>query len=543
MYRLGGSEMWRWILFLTLSAFLAGPAHAAQFLICTPSGETTVELRDDAAAPPGCQAKPLPVSADEVAWVAALPRAPKSDEVVAVIETSDGKRRLELRPARPAAARPAALPLGANLLRTATRRPYGTEGRAAVRLADTGLSLTCAAGRAPAGLVLEFPDARLPRGANLRLTATHRGDAVPIDVVRAGADAPGRGRLDAASALRTSRIPIDSALAGRAVAVVLPCPPQGAQLHLSDLRLESAADPRATPLTAWAWQPALWRSSPDALLVQAEAKNIRRLHISVEVARGQVTDAPALARFVRAAAARGIAIDAVEGDPRMVRPDGRTHALARARAIAAYQRAAAPPERLSTIQYDVEPYLLPEFGADPAATLAAWSTLLRDLAQTLGAPIDAVIPFWLLNTPDGAAALDALAGRLSALTVMAYRTDPALVTVFAEPALAWGRAHDVPVRVALEAGPLADETERLYAAAPAGPLALVESANGAAVIALRTDRRLPNALAPAGPPTLVRAAKISFLGDEAQLRATAAALLPHLSAWPAFAGLSLHGLF
>jgi hypothetical protein len=153
------------------------------------------------------------------------------------------------------------------------------------------------------------------------------------------------------------------------------------------------------------------------------------------------------------------------------------------------------------------------------------------------------VPFWLIDA-DGRKALDAVAGRLRQLTVMAYRTDPSLVTVISEPMLAWGRTNGVPVRIALEMGPLADETEQRFVRAADGPLSLLEIDGGIVAVLAKRNAAIADAatLGTAGPAVAVRAAAQSFLGDEGRLRAAAGDLDSRLAAWPSFAGLSFHGL-
>jgi len=75
------------------------------------------------------------------------------------------------------------------------------------------------------------------------------------------------------------------------------------------------------------------------------------------------------------------------------------------------------------------------------------------------------VPFWW----DGKTALlDGLAPLVDALAVMDYRTDPSQIAEFAVPFLDWGTRHRKQVRIALEAGEIAPETQRRYVRAAAG---------------------------------------------------------------------------
>jgi len=535
--------MWRYVLAVLVSVAAAPGAGAATLVVCGGADDPVVTVAADGTAPPsGCRSRMTAVDEGDILWTGALTRAPRADERLVLVTRADGARRVEIRPADADAPRPAALPVGAPLLSGLSIQPYGVEGRADAVLERGSIAVTCRAGRKPAGVVLSAPLTRLPRGADLRLVATHRGDSFRLDATAAGADAGADGSLPATRGARRTAVPIAPAARADAVQFVVQCPEDAGWLALDDLRLEPVGLPAGGPATAWAWDPVRWRDAPGGLIDAAVERGIGRLHVAVEIDGGRVSHRDALARFVRAAGARGVAVDAVEGDPRMVRPAGRRPALARARAIAAYQRDAPPAERLAGVQYDVEPYLLPEFGADPAGTLAAWAGLLRDVSRELGAPIDAVVPFWLANTPEGERALTAVADRLRQVTVMSYRTDPALVTVLTEPILAWAGGRGVPVRVALETGPLRDETEQRFAPAPRGPLALFDVGGTTAVALLRESASGAPAFAPVGAPQPIRAANLSFLGDDARMLDVADDVERRLAAWPAFDGLSLHGL-
>jgi hypothetical protein len=150
----------------------------------------------------------------------------------------------------------------------------------------------------------------------------------------------------------------------------------------------------------------------------------------------------------------------------MVLPE-RQAALAKlVRAYAAYNASAAPAARLAGLQFDVEPYLLPEYAAGKADWDARYLAMARTLRGAAGSlRLELVVPFWWDRK---SALLDGLAPLVDALAVMDYRTDPAQVTAFAVPFLDWGARHGRQVRIALEAGGIAPETQRRDVRAGAG---------------------------------------------------------------------------
>ena len=327
---------------------------------------------------------------------------------------------------------------------------------------------------------------------------------------------------------------------------VVTCPAADGKITLTDLRLAGQAVVPPPSRSAWAWRPSRWRDAPQRLLDEARGRRLDRLFVTVEIGDDGVVDATRLATFVSDAHQAGIEVVAVEGDPGMALAGGRGVALSRFAALSAYQHSAAPAARLDGVQYDIEPYLLPAFAADPDAVFRGWAETLDAFAAAKPPfPLDLVLPFWLLDTPAAPLVMPAIARTAQRVTVMAYRTTAAEVMRAAEPLLAWGTVASLPVLVALEAGSLVDETTHHYTRAASGPLWIVPQADGEALLLLLHQPR--PAVAAARVYALDResvfaASRISFLGDHAGMEATAAHIADGLRAWPSFGGLAFHGL-
>jgi hypothetical protein len=119
------------------------------------------------------------------------------------------------------------------------------------------------------------------------------------------------------------------------------------------------------------------------------------------------------------------------------------------------------------VQYDIEPYTLPGWGAHPV-DYRGWTRAVRALAAAARRPVHLVLPFWIADDEGGERLLREVAGSVSGVTAMAYRTDPAAIAQIAEPLLNWGAAARKPVRIALEAGPVAAEIEEAFRPAATG---------------------------------------------------------------------------
>jgi len=300
-------------------------------------------------------------------------------------------------------------------------------------------------------------------------------------------------------------------------------------------------EPAEVPRAGWAWNAESWREAPGELITCARSAGLDRLFIGVEMDDGAILGADALARFISDSHEAGLDVWAVEGDPAMITMDGLAHAADRARALAAFntQNRNAP---LTRIQYDIEPYLLPEYQAAPASAFSDWAAAIRILSAVHGARLDAVVPFWILEAPGGLDALADAAPVLASITVMSYRTNPEQIVRTSRPLLEWGERQGLPVVIALENGPVADEHIAVFHPAGDGELALASGATGASVIhdpdlSLQAPRRFAYSHSVLAPGS-----RVSFRGDVDALNAAVLGALPGLAAHTSFAGFALHGL-
>ncbi len=294
---------------------------------------------------------------------------------------------------------------------------------------------------------------------------------------------------------------------------------------------------------AWVWREAVWAEDPAALIESAQAAGLSVLYIAVPIRQGAIERPDALSRLIRRANARGVAVHAVEGDPRMISGYGLEHARQRAQALAHFN-AAYPRTPLSGLQYDIEPYLLDQYASAPVQTFAQWAQALAALSAAYGEPVEIVVPFWITAVPGGAAALAAAAPSATRLTVMAYRTTPEAILQAATPLLSWGDTYGVPVAVALEMGALPDETAEVYRREDSGELTLADTGEAA-------NARLHGhtVLGREGQPAFtyshsvtIPASRISFSGDYAALASAAEAVEPRFLDFRSYAGLVIHGL-
>jgi len=456
----------------------AAPAQAPFADIAGANGMPLRWTADDQAEHAGCASVALPAGARVETLFPLAPGEQIEHTILLHGRVREGRFAVSehlLPSSRPGIQRRGLMPLHARLLERMTARAFGVEERVQARLEGGRLQVTCGAGMHPAGVLLSGPWT-LPR-ARLRVAAAYAGDAgfalQVADSAYAGRDTaldlgelPARASGAAAAPLRLA-LPegLDRASWQH---FVLQCPMRGASLALDSLAIEPDPATGAKPAarSSWVWHAADWREHGAGLLAWAAAHAVRELFITVPLKDGEVRDPAALAAFVRAAGARGVRVLSVDGDPHMVLPDSQAALARMVRAYAAYNAGVAPAARLAGLQFDVEPYLLPAYGSGGIDWDARYLAMARTLRKAAGSlRLELVVPFWW----DGKTALlDGLAPLVDGLTVMDYRTDRQQITGFAIPFLDWGARHGKRVRIALEAGEVAPETQRRYVRAAAG---------------------------------------------------------------------------
>jgi hypothetical protein len=311
---------------------------------------------------------------------------------------------------------------------------------------------------------------------------------------------------------------------------------------LTRLALEGAppAGTRARQRSAWAWQPALWRDRPGALLDRLGQLEVDRVFISVPMAGDRaVAGAQGLAAFIRAAAARHIAVWAVEGDPHAVLPSEREKFRGRAAALAAFNRQQPMGARMGGVQFDIEPYLVPGYTLAPDRWIEAYLDTLAALGAAARMPVEAAIPFWFPLDHWG----ERLAGVVQSVALMDYRTRADDIERYAAPVLAWGTVYHRAVHIGLEFGPLGSEERLVFRRAPQGQLWRVTLGGRQALVLVRLPAESPSGTAYAqASRRAVAEDGLSFRGREADLPMLLPALGQAFAPWPAYAGIALHGL-
>jgi hypothetical protein len=536
-------------LFLPLLAMTL-PAHAASLHQCAADGKPRYVV-DDHARMPGCTSVALPPGAQVETLYPLAPGETPENTILLHGNMADGRFAVsehELPSSKTGPERPVPMPLHANLLPRMRARTFGVEERVQATLTDGRLQVTCRPGQRAAGVILTGPWFMTRANAALAATYTAQGGSFTWQV----ADEARRARDDAfdmgaatpnAQAARLALPPRLDRADWRQF--VLLCPATQAGIDVTSLALEPAAASESRPRSTWIWRPGDWIDGGSALLDWAAAQGIRELFVTVPLKDGTAVRAPdLLAAFVRQAGDKGIGIYSVDGDPHMVLASEVPAVAKRVQAYAAYNAAQPPEARLRGVQFDVEPYLLPDTVLPAARRDAAYVDMARAVKAAAGDAlrVDFVVPFWWGKNR---ALLDALAPHADVVTVMDYRTDRDQIVDFAIPFLDWAGAHGRRVRIALEAGTIDPEIQRRYVRATDGRGDLLAmDVGGRQVLALL---RQPLA---AKDATLYRlqstrdidGSATTFHKDKAALLRLLPGLETEFGAWDGFGGIAVHEL-
>ncbi|MBN1655231.1 MAG: hypothetical protein JXA30_15790 [Deltaproteobacteria bacterium] len=170
----------------------------------------------------------------------------------------------------------------------------------------------------------------------------------------------------------------------------------------------------------------------------------------------------------------GVRVDALDGDPRYALEHNHAKVIAVIQALVAYNNRASPERRFRAVRFDIEPYLLPEYGGGKKQDiLRQYLNLLRGSRATarrgrLAFAVD--IPFWFDERNkffektaelDGRPMSEWVIDTVDSLAIMDYRTKaygPDGAIAHGRDELEYAAKRGKPVFVGLETVELPDET-------------------------------------------------------------------------------------
>jgi hypothetical protein len=384
------------------------------------------------------------------------------------------------------------LPPGLNLAQQMQWTAFGVEERVTAKDEADNTRWSMAVGKKPSGLysatLWRLP--RWPKGAAWKVSLTLSGQG-RVQVGLSADTGKGHGdprilddlSLTAQDSTHSWQIP-DEWLRARSLRLsLLSVSDQPVEVHIPSITAVPQTGKREEPsagfpLGVWDWSadPTRWtRLQP--LWKQA---GIRVLQLALP------REAEPSLETLKQLQKDGFYLTAVEGDPHMILPEAQPAVLTRHQALAAWKG-----QGLDAVQYDVEPYLLPGFRLQPEAWHRQWASLYQKLSTAGKIPVEAVVPFWLLQQKQGPALLEKLASTSRRIVVMNYRSDVVEAAAWGSAWLEWGAQHRLPISLAIECGPIADVPLRTFRTAPSGRLWVAPWPGQGTAVVLYTDAVAP----------------------------------------------------
>lgn len=461
--------------FLSLQELAARPEAvqelAAWQKFLTPEGRWQIlEIRQTAAdnaieLPPG-----------KIKWAGLLPAAePRSTKQAGYQMTGDIQAPVpaveELSPLPAGGETVWTAPPGADVCPGMAWTGFGVEERVQPKPEESPLDWAIQPGKKPAGLygasLWRLPVWPRAESWTLKLTLKGRGRlsaGLSADLGQGHSDPPSFSTFDlqeTASTI-TLRVPEKWKQAASLKITLAAASAEAMQISLLNAVWlpsgQKPARPRPPELGVWDWSTAPDRWKSLLPLWQKAGLDVVQLALPREMP-------PPSQEAWKQIQQAGLQIIAVEGDPHMVLPEAREAVLNRHR-----QLGSRTGGMLSAVQYDVEPYLLPGFRLQPRRWYAQWGGLFEAIHQTATVPAEAVVPFWLIQQPEGPRLLEKLKKTTSRIVVMNYRSATFEAVSWGAAWLEWSALHQHPVALAVECGPVADVPVTTFRQAREGPL-------------------------------------------------------------------------
>ncbi|MBI2059192.1 MAG: hypothetical protein HYT87_05410 [Nitrospirae bacterium] len=307
----------------------------------------------------------------------------------------------------------------------------------------------------------------------------------------------------------------------------------GKSVTIDKARLAAISSDSSLPLRTglWLWEYKDALQDPRRTIETCLSLQCTRLSIQIpDLAEGEEVW-KAYGELLSAAQKQGIESLALDGYPEAVlNPDPLVGRVEKALSL--------PGNAAAGIQLDIEPYLLPQFAADPEIGDRKYVELISRLAALVGerSSLSVVMPFWFnQRRVEGRPVGFSVMNIVDDVAVMSYRTDRGELFDISGDWIRYSRLTGVPVWLAIETRPLALE-EHIVLVREADPLL------AQARVEAQTSRLIFAPPAADGIPSfrireryLVRPERLSFAGRS---KKRVSEFISEIGSSPAASGLS-----
>jgi hypothetical protein len=208
----------------------------------------------------------------------------------------------------------------------------------------------------------------------------------------------------------------------------------------------------------WVWQKAVVTDPAEEakLFAFCAARKINTVFVESQSLIGNAQ--PALAAFIAAADAKGIAVELLFGNTGWALPAGHAKAEGLAQAAVTFSAGLGAAPRPVGVHFDVEPYTLPEWTSDQAGTAGSYLDLLASLQQKTagsGLRLSVDIAFWfdgIMVSRQGQARplSEWVIDSVDRAVLMDYRDTAAQIEAQSATEIAYGASKARPVLIGVE---------------------------------------------------------------------------------------------
>lgn len=204
----------------------------------------------------------------------------------------------------------------------------------------------------------------------------------------------------------------------------------------------------------WLWNTKLIQQNGEDIIHFAKKQRIKVIFLQIS---GDVKE-ESYRHFVRLASSEGLEVHALNGQPEWALQKYQQEAKDFLEWVKEYNRKAAPEEKFTGVQFDVEPYLLDNWETRKASIVEQWVENIRvwvEAGKGSDFEIGAAVPFWLndINYPGSKARLNQwMLEKFDYVAIMSYRDEADRIYQAARATLEEGDRKKKQVWVGVEVG-------------------------------------------------------------------------------------------
>ncbi|WP_245203582.1 copper amine oxidase N-terminal domain-containing protein [Ammoniphilus resinae] len=180
---------------------------------------------------------------------------------------------------------------------------------------------------------------------------------------------------------------------------------------------------KALPRSTWVWEAKIIKTDPNQVLEFARNNHLDSIYLQAD----RDVDESFYRMFISRATDQGMEVEALGGAPRWVKKENQHEIMKHLEWVNTYNTSARSNEKFAGLHFDIEPYLLDDWGTKRENVLQKWVDTIRLIEKEtrgMGLKVAYDVPFWIYqyDLPGDGSSLSAwLLERADQLVIMDYR--------------------------------------------------------------------------------------------------------------------------